>query len=255
MYLYPHSTLRPKRYNSHMHSGYALIYSLLGGIVPSLVWLWFWIREDKAQPEPRGLLALTFLGGFLAVIAAIFAEKFVSGIVSDQSTKYILWAVIEETFKFGLVAVIALASSKNDEPIDAMVYCIVMALGFSALENTLFIWNPFTLGDAAQATITGGMRFMGATLVHVVSSGAVGFALGMAFFRSHTAKAVAVLLGLAAAITLHAAFNLSIIDADAANTLRTFAWIWGAVVLLLVFFEEVKAVKPRTAVIFNHKNK
>lgn len=220
------------------------IYALLAGLLPSLIWLVFWLREDT-NAEPRPLLIACFIGGMLAVIIAVFAEKYIADIISDSTYRYTLWAAFEEVIKFVMVALIALHSSANDEPIDAMIYCIVVALGFAALENALFILGPLSGGEIAQSIITGNMRFVGATLVHVVSTATIGFALGWAYYRSAAAKLVALVIGLCAAIAIHAAFNLSIVTGGSGETLQAFAWIWGAVVILIVLFEEIKAVRPR----------
>jgi len=214
------------------------------GLLPSLIWLWFWLRED-ANPEPRTMIVATFLGGTLSVIAAIFAEKYVAETISDPTLRYTIWAAVEEIVKVIAVAVIALNSGYNDEPIDAMIYCIVVALGFAALENTLFLFNPLSNGEVALSIATGNMRFVGATLVHIVSTATVGFALGYAYYRGYFAKFLAVVIGLSAAITLHAAFNLSIINGTSTDTLKAFSWVWGAAVILIVLFEEIKVVKPR----------
>ena len=176
------------------------VYALLAGVLPSLVWLWFWLREDS-HPEPRWLIVITFLGGFLAVIASIFAEKFVSDLNLSESLRYTLWAGVEELTKFIAVAVIALNTDYNDEPIDAMVYCITVALGFAALENAFFLFQPLVGGDYIQSIVTGNMRFIGATLVHVVSSASIGFALGYVYYRGIISKFFALLIGIAVAIT------------------------------------------------------
>ena len=89
------------------------------------------------------------------------------------------------------------------------------------------------------------MRFIGATLVHIVSSAAVGFAIGLTFYSRFTNKLLTVFLGLIAAISIHAAFNISIVNAASNDILKVFAWIWGAVIILIILFEEVKAVRPR----------
>ncbi len=226
-------------------SGTAFVYALLSGLLPSFIWLWFWLREDRQNPEPRSLLAACFFGGILAVIAAVFAEKFVASIYTDPTIRYTLWAAIEEIFKFIAVAVIALHTSSNDEPMDAMIYAIVVALGFAAVENALFIMGPLSGGEIAKAIVTGNMRFMGATLLHTVSSAAVGFTLGFVFYRGWFSRIIAVIVGLGGAIAIHTAFNLSIVQADPSDTLRTFAWIWGAVVILIILFEEIKVVRPK----------
>jgi hypothetical protein len=46
---------------------------------------------------------------------------------------------------------------------------------------------------------------------------------------------------------------LSIINANSTDTLKAFGWIWGAVVVLIILFEEVKAVHPLQ--IYNQPNK
>ena len=232
-------------YNIVMNAS-TFIVALMAGVLPSLVWLWFWIREDS-HPEPKWLISVTFLGGFLAVIASIFAERYVAGFNFETGMQYTLWAGVEELFKFVAVAIIALNSDFNDEPIDAMVYCVVVALGFAALENAFFLFQPIMGGAIAESIVTGNMRFIGATLVHLVSSASIGFALGYVFYKGYFAKIVATIVGLVTAITLHSAFNLSIINGTTSDTLKTFAWIWGAVVLLIILFEEIKVVKPQVS--------
>jgi RsiW-degrading membrane proteinase PrsW (M82 family) len=226
-------------------TGSEFLYAVIAGLLPSLVWLFFWSREDHEQPEPKSLLAGCFLAGMLAVLFAIPAERYVANLVSDPTWRYTFWAAIEEILKFTAVAAVALHARSNDEPIDAMIYCIAVALGFAALENTLFIMQPFSGGDMAAGIITGNMRFIGATLVHTISSAFIGFALGEAYYRGWLAKASLCVLGLIAAIAVHASFNIAITSAGPADTLKAFGWVWGAVVLLIVLFEEVKAVRPK----------
>ncbi len=226
-------------------SATALTYAILSGLLPSFIWLWFWLREDRQHPEPRSLLVACFLGGMAAVIAAVFAEKYVASIYNDETIRYTLWAAVEEISKFIAVAVIALHSKENDEPIDAMIYCIVTALGFAALENALFIMGPLSGGEIARSIVTGNMRFMGATLLHVVSSASVGFTLGYVFYHGKFTKIIAIIVGLCGAIAIHTAFNLSILESNPTDTLKTFSWIWGAVVIMIILFEEIKVVRPK----------
>lgn len=203
------------------------------------------MREDTEQPEPRSLLTACFFGGMLAVLIAIFAEQYVAGIVADPNWKYTWWAAIEEIMKFVAVALIALFTRYNDEPVDAMIYCITVALGFAALENTLFVLTPLSNGDLVSGIIHGNLRSVGATLVHVVSSALVGFGLSLTFYRSRAAKFFCLVLALGGAIAIHAAFNVTIVNAGPMDTLKAFGWIWGAVVVMIILFEEIKAVKPK----------
>lgn len=218
--------------------------ALLVGLIPSLLWLVFWLREDSTHSEPRALLAGCFLAGMLMTLLSIPIEQWLAGHAATESLKYTLWAMTEEVLKFAAVAIVALNTRWNDEPVDAMIYCIAVALGFAALENTLFVMNPLTHDGLAASIIHGNLRSIGATLVHVVSSATIGFALGFNFYHNKIVKFFAWLAALLAAIAVHASFNISIVHAGATDTLRTFGWIWGAVVIMIILFEEVKAVQP-----------
>ena len=57
-----------------------IFYALLGGILPALIWLAFWLREDYKHPEPRGLILRTFLLGMGAVILVLPFQKAIAKI-------------------------------------------------------------------------------------------------------------------------------------------------------------------------------
>lgn len=224
-----------------------IVYSLLSGILPALLWLWFWLKEDNLHPEPRKIILGTFICGMLMVIVAIFLEKFTSDLIQNESLRYIVWASVEELLKFLAVAIVALESRNLDEPIDAMIYCITVALGFAALENALFVFSQLSIGEISKSIITGNMRFIGATLVHIISSASIGLMVGITYYKNIFIKTISVFFGVILAIALHSAFNLSIISATGSNTFQIFGWVWCSIVILLIIFEEVKAIKPSSA--------
>ncbi len=221
-----------------------VIYALLAGLLPSLIWMWFWLREDNLHPEPRKVLAASFIAGAIVVVFAILLEKMTQEILTIPTYRYIAWAAIEELVKLAAVGYIALKARTLDEPIDAMIYCITVALGFAALENALFILSPLTAGELSTSIVTGNLRFVGASLVHVVSSALIGFFIGVSYYRSVMTKTFCILAGIILATSLHAGFNLAIINSSAMTTLRVFGWVWCAAVILIILFEEVKAVRP-----------
>lgn len=216
---------------------------MLGGILPALFWLWFWRKEDRLHPEPRRQVALTFLAGMAAVLLVLPLERFAFSLLGKNisTSTIILWASAEELFKFIAVYLVAFLSREIDEPIDASIYMITGALGFSALENTLFLWN--LVGDElfTQSIITGNMRFLGATLLHIASSAVIGILYGLAFYKKSLAKKLLLFTGLAIAILLHTLFNLLIINAGE-KIFFVFAGIWVFITLLIVAMEKVKRV-------------
>ena len=62
-----------------------LIFSLLGGIVPALFWLLFWLRQDRLRPEPKSALLSAFIGGIIAVLMALFFEQIIYYLLIDAS--------------------------------------------------------------------------------------------------------------------------------------------------------------------------
>jgi len=218
-----------------------LFYALLGGILPTVVWLLFWLREDKKRPEPTGLIILSFIAGGIAVVLVYPIEKILQTIFTEGSTMLLaVWAATEEIVKFLAILFIALKSRFFDDPVDALVYMITVALGFAAIENTLFILTPLLDGDFVLSYFTGNLRFLGATLLHTAASALVGISLGLVFYRGKIIKTLAVLIGLGLAILLHTAFNFFIIENDGENMLKIFSLLWASMIVVIFFFEVLK---------------
>lgn len=217
-----------------------LIYASLGGILPALLWLWFWLQEDKLHPEPRSRIMLAFLGGMAAVIIVYPLEKLVAGRFDISLTTLFLWAAIEEIVKYGMAWITALRTKDYREPIDALEYLITTALGFAALENTLFVLNPLLDGQFLQGFATGNMRFIGASLLHVVSSGILGYCIAREFYKTRLAKNIWRIVGLSLAIGLHTVFNAFIIYENGSKTFFVFGCVWTAALGMLLLFEKVK---------------
>lgn len=227
-------------------SASTLFFSLLCGVLPALLWLWFWLREDRLHPEPRSLVIVSFLGGMAVVLFALPAEQWIwDKYASNMVLVIIGWAIVEEVLKYGASYVTALRKRDNDEPIDSLIYLITAALGFAALENTLFLAGAFKHGGLMSGVDLGILRFVGASLLHVISSGTLGFFLAIGFYKRRSVKEIDWLLGLVAAIVLHTLFNLFILKGagDGLYTLTVFGFVWLAVILLLVGFEKVKQLK------------
>lgn len=217
------------------------IISLLGGLIPAFLWLWFWLREDDKKPEPRGLLVLTFIIGMVSVFIVLPVERFLGSFIENPKMLTIVWSATEEIVKFIAIYFIALKSSDADEPVDFAIYMMTGALGFAALENALFLIDPVTLGNATVSLLTGNFRFLGAMLLHTVASGIVGIALGLAFYQSRLIRKTFLVIGLLGAITLHSIFNFLIINSDK-GLFSVFSLLWGVTIIVLLLFEQLRRI-------------
>lgn len=220
-----------------------IIYAFLGGLLPALVWLAFWLREDYKHPEPRGLILRTFLLGMGAVILVLPFQKAVDALFPGTVlVAILLWVILEEVFKFIAAYFGGLHNAEDNEPIDPIIYMITAALGFVALENTLFIFGPLIGEDITQSVITGNLRFIGASLLHVVSSGLIGAALAFSFYKPKRKRIILVTIALISAIAFHTVFNLAIIYGGNSGAMLAFGLVWVGAILLLLAFEIAKTI-------------
>ena len=209
------------------------------GLVPALFWLWFWLREDRKNPEPLLLIAITFIAGMAVVPLALPLQKWAMDIYVG-SNLVLVWVIIEEVLKYALAVALILWNRAVDEPIDMIIYMITIALGFSALENTLFLISPLSSGAYLDSTLTNSFRFMGASLLHVLSSGTVGVFLAFAFYKDKMTQILFGMMGLCLAIVLHALFNFFIIEVSGGSILGVFLFVWIGIIVLFLLFEKIK---------------
>jgi RsiW-degrading membrane proteinase PrsW (M82 family) len=220
------------------------LFAFLGGILPSFIWLWFWLREDRKHPEPRHLLVACFVLGMAGVIVAIPLEKLSQNFFSAPLFVFLAWALIEELLKYGAAFVGGMHTQAEDEPLDAMVYLLTAALGFAAAENALFLLSPLTQGNVFVGILTGNIRFIGTSLLHVISSCIIGGAIALSFYKRKKIRHEYFWLGLILATAVHAAFNFFIINSVGGSIFGVFAVLWAGTVGLMLLFEKVKKVHP-----------
>ncbi len=220
----------------------AAVVAFFVGFVPALAWLAFWLLEDRKRPEPKRLIIRAFVAGMIAVPVVLPFEAVAASYLSQGFILLLSWAMIEECMKFGAAYIAVLRLSAVDEPIDLPVYLITAALGFAAVENTLFLLHSVP-GGLFDELITGNLRFIGATLIHTLSSAVIGGMLATAFYRGRVVKFVYGTLGVILAVFLHALFNFSILNTSANHLLTVFSFVWIGIVFLLLALERVKLLK------------
>src|SRR3989344_2511689 len=238
-----------------MNEVWSVLGASAGGLFPALVWLWFWLREDSAHPEPKRLVALAFFAGSIAVALVIPLEQFAAAYIAahgelvnsfqttGQNLTFIIWAAIEEIFKFAAAAAVVLWRHEDDEPIDPVTYMVVVALGFAAAENALFLLSPLSGLTLSQTIITGDYRFVGATLLHVLASATIGGSLALSFYKPRWKKAIYLVVGVILSIALHGLFNVFIMNAKPEQMVQIFSLVWAGLIGLIAFLEYVKRMR------------
>jgi RsiW-degrading membrane proteinase PrsW (M82 family) len=213
-----------------------IIFALFTGVLPSLVWLYFWLRRDKRNPEPFWLLFISFLLGAGVVVIAGYLQRISKDFVSDPQLRVVIWAGIEEALKFGIFYLVAYKSRTNDEAIDPAMYLIAVALGFAALENVLYILKPGINFSVTAGLLTGGLRFFGSTLLHAIASGFVGISIGLA---PKSLRFIFMIVGVVGATFLHSAFNIFILKNTTASFLQVYGYLWVSAIISLIILEKL----------------
>ncbi len=195
--------------NIHM-----IVFSLFA-IIPGVLWLLFFLRED-AHPEPAGMIARVFLYGSLAAIpvTAIFILldpfwiEFLPPALLGIAVIVLFTPLLEEITKYLSVRFSALKHPECDEPVDFMIYAVTAALGFATVENILFLL-PTVPAFSLQEIIMGSFfRFIGGTLLHALASAVMGYFIALSVLRK---RKILTLAGVIAAIILHSFYNFLII--------------------------------------------
>ncbi len=224
---------------------YTFTLIIIGGFLPAFIWLWLILKEDREHPEPRHRLVISFFAGMGAVVVALIVETFIHdspnifGIIAiTPLIQIILFAATEELAKYFLCNVSSLHSKAVDEPIDMFIYMAVTALGFAALENSLFLAKPFIDGNFTQAFLIAHVRFVGSTLVHLACSGIVGLYLAETYYKRSRFEAL--ILGLVFATALHSLYNFFIMSGSTTSTLGVFIGLWIVCVALVLVLNHAK---------------
>ncbi len=186
-----------------------LALSLALAVIPALLLVRYYYRQDRARPEPKGLVVKVFLFGVLSALVAIPLEVLVDvfNFALDPGTiwyalfkAFVVAGLVEEYLKLMVVRRTAFRHPAFDEVMDGVVYTVVAGMGFACLENVLYVLR----GSLATALV----RAFTAVPLHAVSSGLMGYSLGRARFAASPAAAQSLVTrGLLTAVGVHGLYD------------------------------------------------
>lgn len=218
------------------------------GLLPSVIWLIFYLRKDHHPESNKMVLKIFLYGGLTAGLAAVaeiglFRSIKAAGLANMTAVivnAFLAVALTEELLKYLVVHLAVLKHSEFDEPIDAALYMIIAALGFAAIENIIILFASvpkFYLLETFSFSI---FRFVSATFLHALCSGMVGYFLAISL-KGGKKRFSLIFFGLALAILLHGAYNFSIISIEGSK--RFIIPIIIIVVLALFLSRGLKKLK------------
>ena len=240
---------------------YRIALYILFGILPSLAWLFYYLKKDL-HPEPKKMILKVFIYGALATIPVLLIQVGLAGlltklqyaeffkdfpIVVDILKWFIVIALTEELLKYAVVKFTVLKNKELDEPLDVMLYMVVVALGFSALENILYLFSPagnMSFNAIITTTIAISLiRFIGATFLHTLCSALLGYFLALSFLKTHQ-RLLLTIIGMSLAVLLHGLYDFSIMTLDPPiNFIIPVMIVVGLAIFMIYDFDEIKKIK------------
>lgn len=217
-----------------------LFFLVMLAVTPGIaIAIYVYIR-DKHEPEPIRLLIISFfLGalsfgldiGFAFPLAALF--NFDEHDLATQALhSFALVAFLEELSKFIFVRGVLYRNKNFNEPLDGIVYAVMVGMGFATAENLLYVYR----GGSEVAIV----RMFSAIPAHAMFAVLMGYFLGIAKF-THSHQLLYSFAGLLVATIFHGVYDYFLFISFVPGM-----WIGSLVLLVVAFILSSKAIHIHT---------
>lgn len=171
------------------------IISGLLAIIPVAIWLYILFKDTK---HAKGILALMFSGGILAVLIVfglqffweyfpeldpfLWLELNITDTTYYYVTLFVLVGIIEEIFKQIMVRFIDTRTILVQTINDSIRFSLAAALGFAFAENIVYFYSVITEAAVQDIVVTFLFRSIFTACAHMIFSGIFGYFFGIAKF-------------------------------------------------------------------------
>lgn len=168
--------------------GFLLIFlGLLMSVVPAALWLGFFFRMDRLEPEPKQKLIGVFVLGALvtAAVAVPFLENFFAidtwlydSFASQLVGGILLVGFVQEAVVYLVVRYAIFADPEFDERVDGVIYAVAAGLGLATVLNFNYV-----LEHSGVDLGIGSVRIVVTALAHASFAGILGYFIGQTRFE------------------------------------------------------------------------
>jgi protease PrsW len=177
-------------------------------LAPGIAICLYIFYKDIYNREPKLNLIVSFILGCAAIVPAIYFERYFSytadGTVAGVAVfTYAIVAFSEEFSKFIGLRLYSYNQKSFDDPLDGIVYSVVVSMGFATVENLMYVLKYAEVGMGLEV----GLKRMFLSVPAHASFGVVmGYFIGRAKF-DHKNSFMLMLAGLLSAIVLHGTYD------------------------------------------------
>ncbi len=218
-------------------------------ILPSFAIIYWIYRQDKYEKEPINLLFKAFVAGCASTIPAMLLQlQFRDWENADSlwDTAIFAFAIVgltEELSKFILLRFFIYPSDEFNEPMDGIVYAVMVSMGFATVENLIYVLD--TDGSSIGTAIG---RAFTAVPAHAAFAVLMGSYIGLAKFVPEKRNTY-MFTGLLLAVFFHGLYDFFLFQQvyHGLGALAIGALVWGisASRQLIRFGQEMSPFHPR----------
>jgi len=153
--------------------------TLLITILPSLLIVTFFVMSDRFR-EPNKEIIKVFFYGIVLIFPAFYLNTALSEIFASRSinenliSSFLTAAPVEEMLKFCVLYSLVYKMKDFNEPVDGIVYGVIVSLGFATLENIYYVYFLSDYFDSSARTLAI-VRSFTAVPAHGVFGAAMGY--------------------------------------------------------------------------------
>ena len=178
-------------------------------LAPGIAICLFIFYKDVYNREPRLNLFVSFLLGCFAILPAIWVEKTFSYTIDGSLSgvaifSYAIVAFSEEGSKFLGLRLYSYNKKSFDEPLDGIVYSVMVSMGFATLENVMYVLNFAKEGRGLEVGI---QRMFLSVPAHASFAVVMGYFVGKAKFNTRNRSIIIMLTGLLIAVFFHGTYD------------------------------------------------
>ena len=196
-------------------------------IAPALAFCGYVIHKDRFDKEPKWLIILAFGFGifstFPAGVASVLGGNFIvqdGNVINTALFAFLVVGLSEEFAKFFFLRYILFNRKEFNEPLDGIVYAVMIGMGFATFENILYVAQ----GGLSVAL----MRMITAIPAHAIFAVVMGYYVGLAKFDL-THKTELMRKGLIYPVLLHGAYDFFLLQKSFPMlSILAFVGVWFA---------------------------
>lgn len=220
--------------------------------------------RDIYNKEPKLNLIVSFILGGISILPAAELEKYFAGKVVDGSLAgvaifaFLVVGLSEELCKFFFLRSYSYRQKSFDEPLDGIVYSLMVSMGFATVENILYVTRYAELGMGYQVAF---QRMFLSVPAHATFGIIMGYFVGKAKFDSARSLWL-MIVGVGAAVFFHGLYDFflfinqySLVGQNVSELLLLGGAIVSLIVALVLSRNLTKQHRKLSRLMFKDQNK